>query len=40
MHLQPKYFVVIKYELCNQRELLLILERKGAIIDVEHVEQI
>ena len=40
MHLQPKYFEVIKDELCTQREFLLILERKGAIVDVEHVGEL
>ena len=40
MRLQPKYFEVIKDELCTQRGLLPILERKGAIVDVEHVEHL
>ena len=40
MHLQPKYFEVIKDELCTQRELLPILEPKGAIVDIEHIEQL
>ena len=40
MHLQPNFFELIKDELCTQCDLLPILELKGAIIDVEHVEQI
>ena len=40
MHIHPKYFEVTKDELCTQLELLLILEHKGAIVDVEHVEQL
>ena len=40
MHLQPKSLEVIKYELCAQCELLSILKHKGAIVNVEQVEQL
>ena len=40
MLLHPKYFEVIKYDLGTQREFLCILKHKGAIVSIDHVEQL